>query len=107
MVRYSHKDHTQPEIDSLLVEEADRIMHVAGDYIAIKITGWPDPLTPPPAKKDKRGAGAGEQKKMTERDSDSDFDHGAKKGGLHKLELHSSSQPVPYPIMSMFISRLT
>ncbi len=33
VVRYSHKDHTQPEIESLLVEEADRIMHVAGDYI--------------------------------------------------------------------------
>ena len=34
VVRYSHKDHTQPEIASLLVEEADRIMQVAGDYIA-------------------------------------------------------------------------
>jgi hypothetical protein len=33
VVRYSHKDHTQPAIASLLVEEADRIMHVAGDYI--------------------------------------------------------------------------
>jgi hypothetical protein len=34
VVRYSHKDHTQPEIESHLVDEADRIMHVAGDYIA-------------------------------------------------------------------------
>jgi hypothetical protein len=34
VVRYSHKEHTQPEIESYLVEEADRIMHVAGDYIA-------------------------------------------------------------------------
>jgi hypothetical protein len=34
VVRFSHKDHTQPEIESHLVEEADRIMHVAGDYIA-------------------------------------------------------------------------
>ncbi len=33
-VRYFHKEHTQPEIESHLVEEADRIMHVAGDYIA-------------------------------------------------------------------------
>ncbi len=34
MVRYSHKEHMQPEIESHLVEEEDRIMHVAGDYIA-------------------------------------------------------------------------
>ncbi len=33
VVRYSHKEHTQPEIDSHLVE-ADRIMHIAGDCIA-------------------------------------------------------------------------
>ncbi len=30
VVRFSHKDHMQPEIESQLVEEADRIMHVAG-----------------------------------------------------------------------------
>jgi hypothetical protein len=34
VVRYSHKDHTQPEIESQLIEEADRIIHVAGYYIA-------------------------------------------------------------------------
>jgi hypothetical protein len=73
-----------------------------------KIAGWPEPVTPPPAKKGKRG---GEQKKKAERDSDSDFEEVrvAKKGGRRKLDLHarSSSQPVLYPYMSMFISRLT
>jgi hypothetical protein len=73
-----------------------------------KITGWPEPVAPPPAKKGKRG---GEQKKIAERNSNSDFEKVlvAKKGGRRKLNLHarSSSQPVLYPFMSMFISRLT
>jgi hypothetical protein len=58
-----------------------------------KIAGWPEPVTPPPAKKGKRG---GEH-------SDSDFEEVrvAKKGGRRKLDLHarSSSQPVLYPFM--------
>ncbi len=72
------------------------------------IAGWPEPVTPPPAKKGKRG---GEQKKKAERDSYSDFEEVpvAKKGSQCKLDLHarSSSQPVLYPFMSMFISQLT
>ncbi len=62
-----------------------------------KIAGWPDPVTPPPAKKGKRGAGAGEQKKIADRDSDFDFEHVARKekGRRRRLELQSSSQPVP------------
>jgi hypothetical protein len=36
-----------------------------------KIADWPEPVTPPPAKKGKRGD---EQKKIAERDSDSDFE---------------------------------
>ncbi len=36
-----------------------------------KIEGWPEPVTPPPAKKGKRGA---EQKKKAEHYSDSDFE---------------------------------
>jgi hypothetical protein len=71
-----------------------------------KIAGWPEPVTPPPAKKGKRGG-----EKKAEHDSDSDFEKVpvAKKGGRRKLDLHarSSSQPVLYPFMSMFISRLT
>ncbi len=74
-----------------------------------KIAGWPDPVTPPPAKKGKRGAGASEQKKLANRDSDSDFEFVAKKdkGRRRRLELQSSSQPVLYPLMSMLLSRLT
>ena len=55
-----------------------------------KIAGWPEPVTPPPAKKGKRG---GEQKKKAERDSDSDFEEVpvAKKGGRRKLDLHARS----------------
>ncbi len=53
------------------------------------------------------GAVSTEQKKKAERDSDSDFEEvrPAKKGGRRKLDLHarSSSQPVLYPFMSMFI----
>jgi hypothetical protein len=74
-----------------------------------KIAGWPEPVTPPPAKRGGRGAGAGE--KLDNRDSDSDFElGGAKKrarGRPRKLNLHSSSQPVLYPLMSMLASRLT
>jgi hypothetical protein len=72
-----------------------------------KIAGWPDPVTPPPAKRGKRGAGAGEQKKLANRDSDSDFELGAKakkpRGRPRKLDLHSSSQPVLYLLMSMLL----
>ncbi len=73
-----------------------------------KIAGWPEPVTPPPAKKGKWG---GEQNNKAERDSDADFEEVpvAKKRCLRKLDLHarSSSQPVLYPFMSMFISQLT
>jgi hypothetical protein len=74
-----------------------------------KIAGWPEPVTPPPAKRGGRGAGAGE--KLDNRDSDSDFElGGAKKrarGRPRIHDLHSSSQPVQYPLMSMLASRLT
>ncbi len=73
-----------------------------------KIAGWPEPVTPPPAKKGKRGGG---QKKKAEYDPNADFEEVpvAKKGGRRKLDLHarSSSQPVLYPFMSMFIPQLT
>jgi hypothetical protein len=73
-----------------------------------KIEGWPELVTPPPAKKGKRGA---EQKKKAEHYSDSDFEEVpvAKKGRRRKLNLHarSSLQLVLYPFMSMFISQLT
>ncbi len=39
VVRYSYKDHTQPQIEIHLVEEADRIMHVDGDYIVKRPLG--------------------------------------------------------------------
>ena len=74
-----------------------------------KIAGWSEPVTPPPAKRGGRGAGAGE--KLDNRDSDSDFElGGAKKrarGRPRIHDLHSSSQPVQYPLMSMLASRLT
>ena len=74
-----------------------------------KIAGWPDPVTPPPAKKSKRGAGAGEQKKLDNDDSDSDLELGGpkKRGRGRPRKPDSSSQPVLYPLMSMLASRLT
>jgi hypothetical protein len=73
-----------------------------------KVAGWPEPVTPPPAKKGKRG---GEQKQKAVRNSDSDFEEVlvVKKGSRHKIDLHArtSLQQILYPFMSMFISQLT
>jgi hypothetical protein len=75
-----------------------------------KIVGRPDPVTPPMAKRGRRG---GKQQKTVLRESDSDFEAGEavvkEKGGWRKLILdsRSCSQPVLYPFMSIYITSLT